>query len=86
MTAIEALYRKHERELLVRAARLVGDDASAEDMVQDTFCEAMQSWQREPIRNPRAWLYRLLRDNCYDHLKRHAGREIAWTTIFGEGG
>lgn len=56
---------------LYRHARGMGlDPDSAEDMVQDTFVRAYAALRecRDPA-HFRAWLYRILRNCCLDHMK-----------------
>ncbi len=60
----------HAPELYRFAYRLCGDAAAAEDLVQETYYEAWK--HRAPlrgIREPRAWLFRILRRR-YGKLRR----------------
>lgn len=78
-------------ELRVRALRLVGDAARADDLVQDTFERALRfATQYEPGTNLRAWAgqvlfsvfvtrYRRLRRER-NALKRLANDPCAWTS------
>jgi RNA polymerase sigma-70 factor (sigma-E family) len=48
--AVKAMYRTHYRALIRTAALLVGDVATAEDVVQDSFIAMHRSWRR--LRDP----------------------------------
>ena len=51
----------HTRALLRTAARLCGDAASAEDLVQEAMLRAWKNWdQFEPGSNCKAWLFTIL--------------------------
>lgn len=57
----EAEAMPHLHALVRTANRLLGDRASAEDVVQEVFLEAWKSFHRfEPGTNCRAWLYQIL--------------------------
>lgn len=58
--AREAFYRRYVKAVWCTALRLVGDRADADDVVQDTFVEALRdvSKLREPARM-RAWLLQI---------------------------
>lgn len=65
-----ALVRRHQN-VLYRYARAMGlDGDTAADMVQDTLVKAYRQLRecRQPGRF-RAWLFRILRNRCLDHLK-----------------
>ncbi len=62
------LYDKHAAELWRYAARLTGDRARAQDVVQETLLKA---WQHpevtgDPARSPRAWLFTVARNMIFD--------------------
>src|SRR5436190_8535151 len=49
--------------------RLVGNDADAEDVFQDTFVAAVELSRREPVRHVRAVLLRLAHARAIDRLR-----------------
>ena len=60
----------HLSELYRVAARLLGDGATAEDVVQETYLQAWKSFARfEPGTNCRAWLFKIL-VNTIHHYRR----------------
>ena len=74
----EALFQRYHRPILVHLARLVGDQATAEDLSQDTFARALRGWpQGEPPANTGAWLYRIATNAAYDHLRRRRRIQFA---------
>lgn len=63
--AYEELVRWHHASCLRYAARMLRDDADAEDAVQDTFMRAFLAIARYDPRQPfRAWLFRILVNRC----------------------
>lgn len=68
--AYSVLVRRHQ-EGLFRYARGMGVDREwARDLVQDAFVDAYRKLEscRDPARFE-AWLFRILRNRCLDHLK-----------------
>jgi len=55
--------------LLGYALGLVGRRSVAEDLVQEAFLRLHQVWGE--VENPRAWLYRSLRNLALNHLRDH---------------
>ena len=58
--------------------RVVGNDADAEDVFQETFVAAVELSRREPVRQVRGLLLRLAHARAIDRLRRRyrrAGRE-----------
>ena len=74
--AYRALSSRYLGPLLRYAARLLGDSAEAEDIVQETFLRLWQQAARfEPrAAKPRTWLYRIAHNLCVDRLRRR--REV----------
>lgn len=70
---LPALFEAEEGPLLRFAFGLLGRRAAAEDVVQEAFLRLHREW--EGVRNPRAWLYRCVRNLAYNEQRDH-GREI----------
>ena len=75
--AVRALVARKLPRLLALAGRMLGDQAEAEDVAQETFVRA---WKQARDWRPGAakfdtWLYRVALNLCYDRLRRR--REIA---------
>jgi RNA polymerase sigma-70 factor, ECF subfamily len=70
-----ALFDQHvmpEIEVMLRVARsLTGNDADAEDLVQDTLIRAYRAIDRFDGRHPRAWLLTIVRNT---HINRNRRR------------
>ena len=66
----EAAALPHLPDLFRTAARLAGDRARAEDVVQDVYLQAWKSFHRfTPGTNCRAWLFKILM-NTLHHYRR----------------
>jgi RNA polymerase sigma factor (sigma-70 family) len=52
-----------------RARRLLRDDDAAADIVQEVFLRALQEREGTLQSHPRAWLYRVTRNLCLNHLR-----------------
>ena len=63
------LFEAEESSLLRFALGLVGRRSVAEDLVQETFLRLHQVWDQ--VENPRAWLFRSLRNLALNHLRDH---------------
>ncbi|GAB2523778.1 RNA polymerase sigma factor [Lysobacter humi (ex Lee et al. 2017)] len=76
MTAIPdllaALSRSESPRLIARTARVTGDIAVAEELVQDVLLQALQHWPRRVPDNPAAWLMTAVRRRAIDHLRQRA--------------
>jgi RNA polymerase sigma-70 factor (ECF subfamily) len=73
--AFEELYRAHAGRLYSVAVRLLGNNADAEDLLQEIFLAAHR--KLDTFRGESAlgtWLYRLATNLCLDHLRSKAGR------------
>jgi RNA polymerase sigma factor (sigma-70 family) len=66
-----ALFEAEESGLLRFAIGLVGRRTVAEELVQETFLRLHQVW--DEVENPRAWVYRSLRNLALNHLRDHPG-------------
>lgn len=74
------LVQRHSAELYGFAYRLCGAREAAEDLVQETFCEAWRSMAGlRDEQNVRAWLFQILRYR-YAHFVRDGKRRTAAQT------
>ena len=64
---LAALFEAEESGLLRFAIGLVRRRSVAEELVQETFMRLHQIWDQ--VENPRAWLYRSLRNLALNHLR-----------------
>ena len=79
--AFRSLYRRHTPRLLQLAQRLLGgDDAEAEDVIQDTWIKAVEKletfrWESELS----TWLHSIALNVSREALRRRGGRrEVEW--------
>jgi RNA polymerase sigma-70 factor (ECF subfamily) len=78
--AFEELYRAHSGRLYSVAYRMLGNQADAEDLLQEIFLAAHR--KLETFRGESAlgtWLYRLAVNLCLDYLRSRTGRAIQLT-------
>ena len=70
-SAYRLLVDRHTDRLLAFAERLVGDRATAEDVVQDSYLSVWRTAGRwTPRAKVRTWLYRIARNAALDRLRR----------------
>lgn len=75
---VEQLYRRYWPALRAKCARMLGDQAAAEDVAQETFTRLWR--ERAGIDEPQAvaaWLYRTSTRLAIDRLRRRARGEVA---------
>ena len=76
--AFAALFRTYASDLCNFAAQYVDNSATAEDIVQEVFCDL---WRRRvdwrPQASVKAYLFRAVRNTALDHVK-HLRVERAW--------
>ena len=65
--SIVVVFEAEESGLLRYAIGLVGRRSVAEEIVQETFLRLHQCW--DEVENPRAWLYRSIRNLAINHLR-----------------
>lgn len=69
----ESLFRHESGRLVAALTRVFGLDnlALAEDVVQDTFCRALEVWKLRGVpENPSAWLMKSAKNRAIDLLRR----------------
>jgi RNA polymerase sigma-70 factor (ECF subfamily) len=71
------LVRRYQVRLYRYAVSMVGDHDVASDMVQDAFIRAYTNLAACRDRDRfRVWLFRTLRNRCFDHLKDPRRRQV----------
>lgn len=70
--AFEALVRRYESRLLAFCRHMLNSAEDAEDVLQEVFAAAYKAIgaDERPIA-ARPWLYRIARNRCLNHLRRH---------------
>lgn len=72
--AVDALVRAEGGRLLSLARRFCGNEAEAEDLVQDVFLQAFRNWKRFDGRSkPSTWLYTIAVRACGRRKRGRAG-------------
>lgn len=70
-----AIWLAHQNSLRRRSLRLSGGNrADAEDALGATMVRAAQAFERQTVRNPGAWLVRILHNTCMDQHRLNAHR------------
>ncbi len=72
---LETLFENEEGPLLGFAWGFVGRREVAEEMVQEGFIRLHAHW--EEVENPRAWVYRAVRNLCLSHLRKHKRETVS---------
>lgn len=63
-------YRKYHQALENYVRRLIPEEQTAADIVQDVYLAYIESSRRKRIRRPRAWLHAVARNAVMDYLAR----------------
>jgi len=66
---LRQVFAAEESPLLRYAHGLVGQRETAEDLVQEAFLKLHTHW--DEVANPRAWLFRAIRNLALNHLRDH---------------
>ena len=78
--SVSTLYEQHKNGIFRYALSILKDPQLAEDVLHDSFVKLLSV---KPPREPRAWLYRVARNLCFD-LLRKAKREQTQTQLLPE--
>jgi RNA polymerase sigma-70 factor, ECF subfamily len=69
--ALGAVWREESARLIAGLTRLVGDVGTAEDLAQEAFVAALETWPRTGVPDvPGAWLTTVAKRRALDHLRR----------------
>lgn len=72
--ALLAVFETHYDELIAFARRKVECPALAADIVQESYARLAGGPPAADVRNPRAFLYRIVGNRAVDHLRQHRSR------------
>ncbi|OIK08844.1 RNA polymerase sigma factor SigJ [Bacillus sp. MUM 116] len=72
MSNTETLYKTYHSQLFSLAYRMLGSVMDAEDMVQETFLKFDQLPNHDELQNKRAYLYKIVTNQCLDLLRSSA--------------
>jgi len=76
--AFAELIREFERPLLYYAAKLVGSEDAAFDILQEVWLTAFRAMRRlNDPRTVRSWLYRITHDRAVDRIRQDRSRDRA---------
>lgn len=73
--SLTAIYLEQRRSLLGRALRIVRDQPTAEDVLQESYLRAYHAAASGPIDNIGAFLHRTAQNLALDHVRRRKTRE-----------
>jgi RNA polymerase sigma-70 factor, ECF subfamily len=73
--AFETVFQRYHAQLRSACLRTIGDDAGADDMVQETFYRVLRSLDRlDTDSNFAAWVHRIAANVCTDEVRRRQRR------------
>ncbi len=84
--AMESLYQRYSRSLYSLAYRMVANQQTAEDLLQDAF---LAVWRRATSYSPqigtvRSWLFSILHHRTIDYLRRARSQSTIWEVPLNE--
>ncbi len=79
---IEAIWRIESAHLIAALSRLLNDVGRAEEISQDTFVTALETWLEEGVPpNPGAWLMTAAKHKAIDFIRREKVREVKYALL-----
>jgi RNA polymerase sigma-70 factor (ECF subfamily) len=79
---VEELFRQHERGLGTFLVQIIASRPLAEDLLQETFLAALAARARlDAVRDPRAWLYGIARNQALGALRRSRRERAAYERL-----
>lgn len=74
LEAFNRLVLVYQDAIYTHAYRMLGDESAADDATQETFIAAYQALKNFRGGSFRAWLFRIVTNQCYDELRRRQRR------------
>jgi RNA polymerase sigma-70 factor (ECF subfamily) len=84
MDRFERYLSKYRKPIFTYVVRLVRDEATAEDIAQETFVRLYKELDRIRDQTASAWLYRVARNLVTDYVRKK--RPVTFTVLRGSGG
>jgi RNA polymerase sigma-70 factor, ECF subfamily len=82
---LDAIWRMESARVIASVARLVRDVGIAEDLAQDAFVAALETWPREGVPpNPGGWLTTTAKRKAIDLMRRSASLQDKYALIARE--
>lgn len=72
---LERLFRQHYGKMIHLAGTLLGDDAEAQDVVQDVFARLLENEYQMTGDKTESYLMSAVRNRCINHIKKMHCRE-----------
>ncbi len=80
--AIEMFVHQYEASIFRLALSIVGDQAEANEITQETFIAALRALPAyQEKQSLKAWLYTIALNHSRSHLRKRKVRERLWTTL-----
>jgi RNA polymerase sigma-70 factor (ECF subfamily) len=77
--AFDLLIARHQRSVVNTIFRLIGDPMTAEDLAQEVFLNIFRAARSyRPTAEFRTWMFRIVRNVCYNELRRRARHPISF--------
>jgi RNA polymerase sigma-70 factor (ECF subfamily) len=77
MSALGVLFERHHEWVHSLCFRLTGDPSASDDLVQESFLRVLRYSSGFAARAAfTTWMYRLVRNVCYDHLKAESRTRV----------
>ena len=84
LEAFNQLVLLYQDRIFSLAVRLLGDEASAEDITQNAFLASYRSLSGFRNGSFRSWIYRIATNACYDELRRLKSHPVQSLVFDGE--
>lgn len=84
IVTFDQVYARHWRPLYRTALRMLGDQQSAEDIIQDAYVRLWENWNTMPHTNIKGWLFTTTYYMVLDRMKQRQSSESIEQAEFAE--
>jgi RNA polymerase sigma factor (sigma-70 family) len=81
ITVAEGIIHQYEEELSLFIQSRISNHSDREDLLQEVWFQLSRKLEKEPLDNPRAWLYRVTRNKIIDYYRKKSPEgleELFW--------